>query len=565
MQEARGMSLGSAAETRRRELPIAIALTLLTGGLAAIIIGSLWPVSWAALMAGVLMADVEIYRRADLHAHAPRGWLTPALAIWGFISSAVYAVLPGALWLDGEAGAAAAAMILWVAAVFRQVMAAPGPVAVTLAGVAPPILSMLGAPLAAAVISAKADWDLAAIAMVGGGAMLAYVASTRHAATQAEMALRAATADLQRQSALSRYLFEQSGFSLCVFDRDMTVTMLSSQMLDSLDLTVERALGRNFYDLFPQTPPRWRGMFASALEGHVLRVDEDFVRDQKGDRWYEGEVRPLRDADGFIEGGVLYVRDISAAVEARHAQKADAERLRVALEAVNAVVSEVDLDTGKIIWFGDPEPLYGQNFEKIDMNPATTDMLHDDDRTSVLENWKAILAGKADMMEMRIRKPQGGDCWVQLSVRWIEKSSLAGGRLGVMSKDVTARKRQEEAFVAAMRRAGAALRAKRALLREAMGENVGESEAAPEDTQGGVDVAEMFARLDALLQEMDARDAMLADVISSLRTAREAADQANAAKSDFLANMSHELRTPLNAIIGYTEMLLEDAEVENAG
>lgn len=31
-------------------------------------------------------------------------------------------------------------------------------------------------------------------------------------------------------------------------------------------------------------------------------------------------------------------------------------------------------------------------------------------------------------------------------------------------------------------------------------------------------------------------------------------------KSDFLARMSHELRTPLNAIIGYSEMLLEDAE-----
>ncbi len=31
-------------------------------------------------------------------------------------------------------------------------------------------------------------------------------------------------------------------------------------------------------------------------------------------------------------------------------------------------------------------------------------------------------------------------------------------------------------------------------------------------------------------------------------------------KSEFLANVSHELRTPLNAIIGYSEMLIEDAE-----
>ncbi len=64
------------------------------------------------------------------------------------------------------------------------------------------------------------------------------------------------------------------------------------------------------------------------------------------------------------------------------------------------------------------------------------------------------------------------------------------------------------------------------------------------------DEGEVIA-LYGIMQDMTER--MLYE--EELRQAKDASEQAYAARTRFLANMSHELRTPLNAIIGFSEMI----------
>ncbi|MFN8372122.1 MAG: CHASE4 domain-containing protein [Anaerolineae bacterium] len=59
---------------------------------------------------------------------------------------------------------------------------------------------------------------------------------------------------------------------------------------------------------------------------------------------------------------------------------------------------------------------------------------------------------------------------------------------------------------------------------------------------------------------------MLAQIESAqndLRTAKDAAELANRAKSTFLANMSHELRTPLNAIMGFLSIMMMNGKLDS--
>ncbi|NJN22484.1 MAG: response regulator [Leptolyngbya sp. RL_3_1] len=51
---------------------------------------------------------------------------------------------------------------------------------------------------------------------------------------------------------------------------------------------------------------------------------------------------------------------------------------------------------------------------------------------------------------------------------------------------------------------------------------------------------------------------------AELDLAKQAADDANQAKSEFLAHMSHDLRTPLNGILGYTQILKYSSQLTAA-
>jgi signal transduction histidine kinase len=73
-------------------------------------------------------------------------------------------------------------------------------------------------------------------------------------------------------------------------------------------------------------------------------------------------------------------------------------------------------------------------------------------------------------------------------------------------------------------------------------------------------MALFYAKILASQTEVEAEVNKHLETSAQLRLAALQAERAGIAKAAFLDSMSHELRTPLNAVIGYSEILLEDAD-----
>jgi PAS domain S-box-containing protein len=128
-----------------------------------------------------------------------------------------------------------------------------------------------------------------------------------------------------------RLFVEHTPAAVAMFDREMRYLICSRRWLTDYRVGDQDLVGRNHYDVFPETPARWKEVHRRCLAGAVeVNEDDSFVRSDGSTDWLRWEVRPWRNARRAIGGVIIFTEVITERKRAEEERRKLVAQTRVA-------------------------------------------------------------------------------------------------------------------------------------------------------------------------------------------------------------------------------------------
>ena len=140
--------------------------------------------------------------------------------------------------------------------------------------------------------------------------------------------------------------------AIAILDRDMNYLAVSDRWISDYKLEKTELIGRNYYDVFPELPTRWRKNCERCLTGQVevLGQEEDFwVREDGTVDWLRWQLRPWHNCEGEIGGLTICSEVITEQRLLQQKIESTEGQMRAVFAGMNELVFTVELHSDSIL------------------------------------------------------------------------------------------------------------------------------------------------------------------------------------------------------------------------
>lgn len=257
----------------------------------------------------------------------------------------------------------------------------------------------------------------------------------------------------------ARAVLETAPFASCIVGADMNYISASGAWRTLFSGRTEPFIGTEFGAFLPR-PMKRRIQTAvrRALGGEIYTRSEEVVERRDGAVILRWQARPWRAPSGEVRGALIYATDITDMVMARKAARANAKRLKLALEAADASVFEIDY-ANKTFWAGQGFSKLAGRIISFDEAVHLWPTIHEDDRERVRAEISAFDTRHPTPLDARMVGPDGAR-WARSHMRMQHDAQGRPLKAVGLIQDIDAQKRQAIALEFAERQAQVAAEAK---------------------------------------------------------------------------------------------------------
>jgi PAS domain S-box-containing protein len=229
---------------------------------------------------------------------------------------------------------------------------------------------------------------------------------------------------------------------------DFRYRLVSRHYLNYFGRSLEQILGKEMREVIGEIA--WKQVapaMQQALGGRVAHFEAEFPVPGLGMRWSQGTYTPDIDADGIVQGVVIFVKDITDQKLYERALKEQDAFYRSIFESPGICHIEADTQTGRLLRVSRSAcELLGYTEAELLDGRTFLDLTHPDDRA---RNWslvRPLVEGAVDhfRIEKRYLRKDGSSVWVEVAVTALRDSDGNVCRLLAAIQDITARINAEQ-------------------------------------------------------------------------------------------------------------------------